>query len=94
MSYVIYNKETTKTVRARAYGKEYYKTESAAKAGLTRLAKAGKIVAEDHAVIESNALGAIEKKHYVTNLMTGEKVLESVNTPYYLSVGSETYWSS
>lgn len=94
MAYVIYNKETTKTVRAKAYGKEFYATEAAAKAALTRLAKKGKIVAEDHAVaglvyFRDN----IEKTHQVRNLMTGELVTESVNTPHYCSVASETYWS-
>ena len=28
-----------------------------------------------------------------TNLMTGEKFMESVDTPYYCSPSSETYWS-
>jgi hypothetical protein len=29
----------------------------------------------------------------VTNLMTGTKVMERSDTPYYCSVSSETYWS-
>ena len=29
----------------------------------------------------------------VKNLMTGDMVLESLTTPYYCSVSSETYWS-
>ena len=41
MAYVVYNKETTKTIRAKAYGKEYYATEAAAKAFLTRMVKMG-----------------------------------------------------
>ncbi len=28
-----------------------------------------------------------------TNLMTGEKFKEAVDTPYYCSPSSETYWS-
>ena len=35
-----------------------------------------------------------EPTHKVRNLMTGELVDEKVSTPYYLSVGSEAYWSS
>ena len=94
MAYVIYNVETTKTVRAKAYGKEYYETEAAAKAGLTRLAKKGKIVAGEHAVAELGYFrDNIEKYEYVTNMMTGAKVRQSVNTPHYCSVASETYWS-
>lgn len=30
----------------------------------------------------------------VINLMTGEKVMEKVSTPSYLSVSSEAYWSA
>ena len=30
--------------------------------------------------------------HYVTNIMTGEKVKEAVCTPYSCSVASEAYW--
>ena len=28
------------------------------------------------------------------NIMTGETFKESINTPYYLSASSETYWSA
>lgn len=92
--YVIYNKETTSTVRARAYGKEYYASEAAAKAGLTRLAKQGKIVADQHAVAELGYFrDNIEKYETVTNLMTGEKVRQSVNTPLSCDPSSETFWS-
>lgn len=94
MSYVIYNKATTKTVRAKAYGKEYYETEAAAKAGLTRLAKKGKIVAEEHAVADLTYFRArIEKYETVTNLMSGKPVRQSVNTPLACDPSSETYWS-
>lgn len=94
MSYVIYNTSTTKTIRAKAYGKEYYETEAAAKAGLTRLAKKGKIVAENHAVAEiGDFRNNIEKYETVTNLMSGKQVRQSVNTPLSCDVSSETYWS-
>ena len=36
----------------------------------------------------------IEKDVERTNYMTGEKFMESVNTPYYASPRSETYWSA
>lgn len=36
----------------------------------------------------------IEKQVERTNFMTGEKFMESVNTPYYASPRSETYWSA
>jgi len=47
MSYVIYNKQTTKTLLAPAQSvgcyNEFYKSESAAKAALTRLDNKGKL---------------------------------------------------
>ena len=93
MSYVVYNKETTKTIRAKAYGKEYYATEAAAKAFLTRMVKMG-YRKEDFAVAEIGDFRAnIEKYENVTNLMSGKQVRQSVNTPLSCDVSSETYWS-
>jgi hypothetical protein len=93
MAYVVYNKETTKTIRAKAYGKEYYATEAAAKAFLTRMVKMG-YRKEDFAVAEIGDFRAnIEKYENVTNLMSGKQVSQSVNTPLSCDVSSETYWS-
>ena len=93
MAYVVYNKETTKTIRAKAYGKEYYATEAAAKAFLTRMVKMG-YRKEDFAVAEIGDFRAnIEKYENVTNLMSGKQVRQSVNTPLSCDVSSETYWS-
>ena len=93
MAYVVYNKETTKTIRAKAYGKEYYATEAAAKAFLTRMVKMG-YRKEDFAVAELGDFRAnIEKYENVTNLMSGKQVRQSVNTPLSCDVSSETYWS-
>ncbi len=93
MTYVVYNKETTKTMRAKAYGKEYYATEAAAKAFLTRMVKMG-YRKEDFAVAELGDFRTnIEKYETVTNLMSGKPVRQSVNTPVSCDVSSETYWS-
>ena len=93
MTYVVYNKETTKTIRAKAYGKEYYATEAAAKAFLTRMVKMG-YRKEDFAVAELGDFRTnIEKYETVTNLMLGKQVRQSVNTPLSCDVSSETYWS-
>ena len=93
MTYIVYNKETTKTIRAKAYGKEYYATEAAAKAFLTRMVKMG-YRKEDFAVAEISDFRAnIEKYETVTNLMSGKPVRQSVNTPLSCDVSSETYWS-
>jgi hypothetical protein len=93
MAYVVYNKETTKTIRAKAYSKEYYATEAAAKAFLTRMVKMG-YRKEDFAVAEIGDFRTnIEKYENVTNLMSGKQVRQSVNTPLSCDVSSETYWS-
>jgi hypothetical protein len=93
MAYIVYNKETTKTIRAKAYGKDYYATEAAAKAFLTRMVKMG-YRKEDFAVAEIGDFRTnIEKYETVTNLMSGKQVRQSVNTPLSCDVSSETYWS-
>jgi hypothetical protein len=35
----------------------------------------------------------IEKSRTVKNIMNGAPLVETVNTPYYCSPSSETYWS-
>lgn len=100
MSYVIYNSETTKIL-----GGNYksYKTFGAAKAAITRLRN--KIPAADvgterdpeffYAIAETNHFfNKIEKMVERTNIMTGKTFVESVNTPYYCSPSSESYWSA
>jgi hypothetical protein len=68
-----------------------YKTHGAARATRTRLCnKAGWSVSE---------LNIVDTKHYQapmverTNLMTGQKFMEDVNTPHFCSPSSESYWS-
>ena len=52
-------------------------------------------VKEDYAIAEAVDFAQnIEKTCMVTNLMSGKEVEETVNTPYYMSVSSNTYWSS
>ena len=103
MGYVIYHKESTRTV-----GKTY-KTHSAAKAQITRMSKrwfderyialypeVGR--AEDPLFIYGIAERSyfedhIEQQVERTNLMTGQKYMEPVNRPNYMSPASETYWS-
>ena len=94
MGYVIYDKDTTRIV-----GKQTgYKTRAAAQAQLTRWGK-GLIEDETHpkfrygiAEVEYYARH-IERTVVKTNMMTGVKYEESVNTPLHLSPSSETYWS-
>jgi len=44
-------------------------------------------------VDEYNERGYNQMTHKVRNLMTGEMVDESINTPWSCSVASESYWS-
>ena len=103
MSYVIYDKESTKTLLAPARSVgcyvENYKSESAAKAALTRLTKKGMLggnsVKDDFAIANTYDFRIfIEKTVTRKNAMTGEEFQEPVNTPYATSPASENYWSS
>jgi hypothetical protein len=92
MTFYIYDVETTR-VLGRFGG---YKTERAAKAGITKL-----IGTNDHSVIEGVVAIAdsvtfvtkIEKQEIRKNLMSGKEFSQPVNTPIYLDPSSETYWS-
>lgn len=92
MGYVIYDKKST-----RIQGKPY-KTHSAAKAALTRMGR-GLIEDENHprfiyGIAEVGYFEEhIEQQVERVNLMTGEKYMESVNRPGFMSPASEAYWS-
>ena len=101
--FVVYHKQTTHIV-----GKDLepdhrktYKSMEAAKAAITRAARKAGIMEVDpqhpkfvYGVARKEGFHEIiEKGVYKTNLMTGEEYWESVNTPYYCSPSSETYWS-
>jgi hypothetical protein len=94
--FVLFNTESTKIVRVIRNGywqDAVFKTEAAAKACATRLAKAGKLVMEDHSVLSGVEFSKIEKTEVVISLMSGKPVVQSVNTPLSCDVSSETYWS-
>lgn len=91
MSYVIYDKETTKLLSS-----QRYKTVPAAKAALTRTAKAEpcRLKGREWAIAEVNDFHEnIEKKVTRTNFMSGEEFEEPINTPVYMSPAFESYWS-
>ena len=107
MTYVVYNTKTTEIIEGK--NTRSYATIGAAKAAVTRawkdyIAKINR-TGECHSVYEdpqfvygiaetTHYFCSIEKKVERVNAMTGEKFMESVNTPYYCSPSSETYWSS
>lgn len=96
MGYVAYEVESTKLLTTRTF-----KSAAAAKAAVTRFLKknfpetdvAATNLAAKYAVAERDVFyAAIEKRVPVENMMSGKTVYEGVNTPNYLSVGSEAYW--
>ena len=87
---------------ARPDHRQMYKTMAAAKAGLTRIAKAEGLLKTDpnyaeyrYAIAEVEYFHKnIEKKIQKYSFMDKTKSwMEPVNTPYYCSPSSETYWS-
>jgi hypothetical protein len=94
--FVLFNVNTTRFVRIMRKGywqDAKFATEAAAKACATRLAKAGKLVLEDHSIMSDSEFSKIEKTETVISLMSGQPVIQSVNTPISCDVSSETYWS-
>ena len=86
---------------ARPDHRQSYKTMAAAKAAVTRIAKAEGLLQTDpnHAVYRYAIAEAdyfhktIEKSRTVENLMNGKQFSQPVNTPAHMSPASETYWS-
>lgn len=90
MGYVVYNTESTRLMDTRTHA-----TERAAKAALTRAVNAGRVAREEMSIAESNDFyDNIEKMVEKTNLLSGEKYMERINTPSYCSPSSESYWSA
>ena len=82
--------------------RQSYKTMAAAKAALTRMSKrhrADMLETVNDPVFRYGIAEAeyfhsyIEKSRTVKNMMTDADIVESVNTPGYMSPRSEAYWS-
>jgi hypothetical protein len=97
--FVVYNKTTSAIVKLGRY--EQFYGIGAAKAAITREAKKSLLLvgADNHpstvlAVAErGDYFARIEQQVERVNAVTGAKFMESVNTPYFCSPSSETYWS-
>jgi len=89
--FYVYNLETSKIMKNKK-GKSTWKSYGAAKAFRTRMARMGYNVGE-YGIVDTSLYSLIEKQVEKTNLMTGKKYMESVNTPNYMSPASEAYWS-
>lgn len=95
MAYVVYRTSDSRIVKEKAYGKEYWATEAAAKAAMTRMIKKNRHPGEELRVQELKAYRMfIEQTVERVNMMSGETYRESINTPNYCSPSSEAYWSS
>lgn len=106
MKFVAYNIETGKALRVKGNGvgvwkDAHYSTKGAATRAANKANKeAGKTVAASASWEEfTNGISPIHengkvKMVPVKNIMTGETVMEAADTPYYLSVASESYWSA
>lgn len=94
--FVLFHVESTKIVRIMRDGfwqDAIFATAGSAVQAASRLAKAGNLVLNDHCVMEYTEFSLIEKSVTVRNLMSGEEVLQSVNTPRCLDASSELYWT-
>jgi len=108
--YYIYEQSTTYIIGkpdrngvARPDHRQSYKTMAAAKAGLTRIAKAEGLLKTDpnhaeyrYAIAEADYFHKnIEKqvKRKVLEGFGGKEFMEPINTPSYMSPSSESYWS-
>lgn len=101
-STMIMGKMDQRTGEVRPDHSKAYKTMPAAQAALTRMSKRYRAdlletvndPQQRYGVAEANYFHTtIEKSRTVKNIMNGAPVVETVNTPYYCSPSSETYWS-
>src|ERR1700722_6122846 len=100
MTFVIFHKDTTRYLRVfrNRYWQnaDYFKTERAAKAALTRAARKATDEGSDSNISENRILPynefiKIEKTETVHNLLTGKPVVQSVNTPACCDPSTELY---
>lgn len=97
MSYVVYEKESTKRIDGLNGGPKHtsFATMGAAKAARTRFLKAQLVYGPDDILIEESSkfYNEIEKDVEVKNLMSGQPTKIKANTPWCCNPASETYWS-
>ena len=101
-STLIMGKMNTRTGEVRPDHRKSYKTMPAAQAALTKMSKrycADLLESVNdpqyrYGVAEANYFHtSIERSRTVKNMMNGAPIVETVNTPGYMSPRSEAYWS-
>jgi len=77
-----------------------YKTMAAAKAARTRVCEKFGFAWADLTIVRAEGLREFRESRQLptqverTNLMTGQKFMEDVDTPYFCSPASESFWSN
>ena len=98
----IMGKMDQRTGEVRPDHRKSYKTMAAASAALTRMSKRYRADLLESVNDPQYRFGVaeaeyfhttIEKSRVVKNMMNGEPIQETVNTPGYMSPRSEAYWS-
>jgi len=101
-STLIMGKMNTRTGEVRPDHRKSYKTMPAAQAALTKMSKRYRADLLEsvndpqyrYGVAEANYFHtSIERSRTVKNMMNGAPIVETVNTPGYMSPRSEAYWS-
>lgn len=93
--YVVYFMDTTMLAVTHSFGiPKLFKTEGAAKAARTRFCRKTGCAVSELGVATAHAFYHVIEKHVErTNLMSGEKYREPINTPAHSSPATESYWS-
>lgn len=87
--FIIYNVNTTITIKGTAQLAKSFRSEAAAKGYITRK---GLDKNEWAVAAEVDFMQNIEKQVERTNIMTGKKFVEPINTPTYASPAYEAYF--
>ena len=99
MPYYLVHQNTGNIITDRGGRWQAYKTQAAAKACRTRVVAKLSFKSEDLVIVSQDNLQQFRYAHNLptkverTNIMTGKKFMEDVDTPYFCSPSSETYWS-
>ena len=100
MAYYLVHQNTGNIITDRGDRWQAYKTQAAAKACRTRVLAKRSFKSEDLVIVRQDNLQQFRHAHNLptqverTNIMTGQKFMEDVDTPYFCSPSSESYWSN
>jgi len=99
MSYYLVHQNTGNIITDRGGRWQAYKTQAAAKACRTRVVAKLSFKSEDLVIVRQDNLQQFRHAHNLptkverTNIITGKKFMEDIDTPYFCSPSSESYWS-